>query len=168
MVMLADRSGAPLVTTSVALFALAAAGSLRPQPRPHPVVIAPMPVAPGPDSRVVAVEPPPALPPPPPDPWLYADAMQGPYATLCLDRSPCAIDVITAQGTAPFDEYTVMTDDHAARLVVRIGNGWWFRELGPRDAPIGAPRQHGDTLAVRVYRDVVTCGLATSGVPHCR
>lgn len=166
--MLADRLGVPLAAGTLAVVALALPAGLRPHRRPQAMAIDPMPVAPGPDSRVVAMQPPPAIPPAPPDPWLDADAMRGPYATLCLDRSACAIDVITAQGTAPFDEYTVMLDDHVARLVVRIGDAWWFRDLGPRDASIGAPRQHGDTLTVRVGSNAVTCGLATSGVPHCR
>lgn len=105
--------------------------------------------------------------PPPPDPWLYTDAMQGPYATLCLDRSPCALDVMTQQGRS-FSEYTVLSDEHGARLVLRMGNDWWYRDLGPRDASIGAPHEDGDTLSVQVGKDTVTCGLASSGIPHCR
>ena len=168
MTMLADRPGSPLVASTVAVFALAAAGARRPPARPQVVPADPLPAAPGPDSRVVTAQPPAAIPPAPPDPWQDADAMHGPYASLCLDAAPCALDVITAEGSPPFDEYTVMIDDHLARLVVRIGNGWWFRDLGPRDASLGAPRQHGDTITVRAASAVVTCGLATSGVPHCR
>ena len=107
-------------------------------------------------------------PPPRPDPWLYTDAMQGPYATLCLDRSPCALNVTTQEGHTSFSEYTVLTDEHVARLVVRMGNDWWYRDLGPRDASIGAPHEDGDTLRVQVGKDLVTCGIASSGLPHCR
>lgn len=171
MVMLAERPVARLAAGTAVVAALGAAVAQRPhrhaQPAPVPLpLIDPQPVeAAAPPEAVTSVE---IAPAPPPDPWLYADAMQGPYASLCLDRSACAIDVITAEGTGPFDEYTVLIDEHTTRLVVRIGNGWWFRELGPRDASVGAPRQHGDTISVRVGKDVVTCGLAGSGVPHCR
>ena len=110
--------------------------------------------------------------PPAPDPWLYTDAMQGPYATLCLDRSPCALDVMTSEGTGPFQEFTVLLDEHEARLVVRTGNDWWYRDLGPRraalDGSIGAPHEDSVTLGVQVGKDTVTCGLASSGIPHCR
>ena len=164
--MLAERLPARLGTAAAVLAALFVLHldhqtSATAAPPPPPPLL-PVPTA-VPD--VIDPEPPPSFAP---DPWLYTDAMQGPYANLCLDRSPCALDVITEQGKSSFAEFTVLLDAHEARLVVRTGNDWWYRDLGPRDASIGAPHEDGDTLRVQVGKDTVTCGLASSGIPHCR
>lgn len=189
MGLLAERPVTCLAAGATALVALVAVVALRPhhQPQPSPSLAAPtvaLPVAPTEPVKVVAIDPAPV-------PVERDHIMRGPYDTIAPDCSPCAIDVITAEGTPPIDEYTVVVNPIRGRagrhetysLAIRVGEHWWFYDLGmtgPAELDVDAPRQHGAAISVHTTErtgeghkvstaeGTVTCTVNADRIPTCR
>ena len=188
MGLFAERPVTCLAAGATVLAALAATAALRPQHHVHPSLAVPtesLPVAPTERATVMRVDPTPV-------PAERDHVMRGPYDTIAPDCSPCAIDVISAEGTPPIDEYTVVVnpvrgtaDRHEIySLAIRVGEHWWFQDLGetgPAELDVDAPRQHGAAISVHTIErtregrkvstaeGTVTCTVRTADrIPTCR